>query len=72
MIPCPPCTAPAGRIRTVRDGDGWRHYYCCLGCGARFDGVERLTDKPRVDRKQVGRMVEQIEKQVAALRAVLL
>ena len=72
MIPCPTCTAPAGRIRTVAEDDGWRHYYACLRVGThRFSTTERIADKPRVDRQQVGRLIRQAETINEELRRVL-
>lgn len=70
MIPCAHCAAPTGRIRTVADGEGWRHYYCRLGCGARFDTTEQRTGKPRVDRRQRERLWRQFEEIAAELRRV--
>lgn len=69
---CPTCRAGATAHRTVLELDGaLRHHYRCTA-GHAFATVERVVDKPRVDRQQIiRRLLGQLGVLTDELRRVL-
>lgn len=69
---CPSCPHPAVRTRTLAGpvAGQWTHHYSCPG-GHRFTTTELVTGKPACDRRQLGRLLDQLGTFTDELRRVL-